>query len=52
LLAFARSLGDVGITMLIAGNLPGATPACVLVLVISAAVWIMANRLGPGQATR
>jgi hypothetical protein len=27
-------------------------PACVLVLVISAAVWILANRLVPRQVTR
>ncbi len=69
LLAFARSLGDLGITILIAGSLPGSTqalpaeiyramekgagvPACVLVLVISAAIWILANRLVPRQATR
>jgi molybdate transport system permease protein len=52
LLAFARSLGDLGLTFLITGNLPGGVPACVLVLVISAAVWILANRLVPRQATR
>jgi molybdate transport system permease protein len=69
LLAFARSLGDLGITIMIAGNLPGSTQtlpaaiyramengggtlACVLVLVIAAAVWILANRLGPRQAAR
>jgi molybdate transport system permease protein len=69
LLAFARSLGDLGLTILIAGNLPGSTQAlpaeiyramekgggtlaCVLVLVISVTVWILANRLVPRQATR
>lgn len=69
LVALARSLGDVGLTILIAGNLPGSTQAlpaeiyramekgggtlaCVLVLVISVAVWILANRLVPRQATK
>jgi len=69
LLAFARALGDLGLTILIAGNLPGGTQAlpaeiygamengggtlaCVLVLVISAAIWVLANRLVPRQATR
>jgi molybdate transport system permease protein len=69
LVALARSLGDLGLTILIAGNLPGSTQAlpaeiyramekgggtlaCVLVLIISVAVWILANRLVPRQATK
>jgi molybdate transport system permease protein len=49
-LAFARALGDIGITLMIAANLPG-----MLVLVISAMVlgiFFLAQRLQPRQAVR